>query len=246
MRYLVISDLHSNKEALDAVLADAAGDYDRIVCCGDIVGYGPDPNAVAEWAKANIYAMIRGNHDKGCSGIEDVEWFNPVARAACIWTAQQLTPANRLFLSELGAGPLNIDGFQLVHGSPLDEDEYLMSLMDARGVFPHLTSNLVFFGHTHIQCAWSRADGRYQALTRPRPTERGLRIRVTPDGQHLVNPGAVGQPRDGDPRASYALYDTATGEILQRRRAYDSAATRRKIIGAGLPDILATRLETGR
>jgi predicted phosphodiesterase len=246
MRYLVLSDIHANQEALDAVLGDAAGQYDRIVCCGDLVGYGPDPNSVAEWAKENLHALVRGNHDKGCSGVEDLEWFNPVARRACLWTAQRLTSANRLFLCELAGGPFNLDGFQLVHGSPLDEDEYLISLTDARAVFPHLESNLVFFGHTHVQCAWARQDGRYQAITRPGPDESELRMRLSPDGVYLVNPGSVGQPRDGDFRAAYAIYDTSAHEVTQRRCRYDSIPTRRKILAAGLPDILAARLETGR
>ncbi len=246
MRYLVLSDIHANMPALEAVLADAAGRYDRIVCCGDIVGYGPDPNAVADWVQANLHAVIRGNHDKGSTGLDDLENFSPVARTACRWTAQQLTPASRRFLFELPAGPLDFEGFRLVHGSPLDEDEYLMSLMDARAVFPYLGSNLVFFGHTHIQCAWAHADGRYQAITRPRPEHSELRLRLSPDGVYLVNPGSVGQPRDGDPRASYAIYDDTLREIVQRRCRYDSIPTRRRILAAGLPEILATRLEAGR
>jgi predicted phosphodiesterase len=246
MRYLIVSDIHGNREALEAVLAHAGGLYDRIVCCGDLVGYGPDPNAVVDWARQNLHAVIRGNHDKGCAGLDDLEWFNPTARAACLWTVQQLTAENFAYLRELPTGPLNLDGFQLVHGSPLDEDEYMLSLADARNVFPYLESNLVFFGHTHIQCAWAWADGRYHTIARPRPSDPDLHTRLVSDGAYLINPGSVGQPRDGDPRAGYALLDTATMDVIQRRCRYDSTATRGKIFEAGLPQLLAARLETGR
>ena len=246
MRYLIVSDIHGNKEALEAVLSHAAGLHDRIVCCGDLVGYGPDPNAVVDWARANLHAVIRGNHDKGCAGLEDLEWFNPLARAVCEWTARQLTAANLEYLRELPAGPLDVDGFQLVHGSPLDEDEYVVSLADARNIFPYMEADLVFFGHTHIQCAWARRDGRFETIRRLRPGDPDLYLDVVQDGAYLVNPGSVGQPRDGDPRAAYALFDTRTKELIQRRCRYDSSRTRRRILEFGLPEPLASRLETGR
>ncbi len=244
MRYLVISDIHSNLEALEAVVADARGQHERIVCCGDIAGYGPDPNAVIEWCRDNLAEVIRGSHDRACSGMEDLEWFNPVAQAATRWTIAQLKPENFEYLRSLPAGPRSLDNFALVHGSPLDEDEYLLTSLDARNVFGYMEADLVFFGHTHLQCGFGWKGGRQYSLQRV--VDREVWLRVEPDSAWLVNPGSVGQPRDGDPRAAYALYDSQTNEILLRRVAYDSEQTRRKINAAGLPDVLGIRLGMGR
>ena len=246
MRYLVISDLHSNWEALEAVIEDARGNYDRTVCCGDLAGYGPDPNRVIDWARGNLDAVIRGNHDRACAGLADPEDFNPVARAADLWTTAQLTAANFEYLRDLPAGPLTVDGFQLVHGSPLDEDEYLMSFEDVRNVFEYVEAAVTFFGHTHLQCLFGLAGGRYQAIGRPDPWERRTKLPLDRDGAYLINPGSVGQPRDNDPRAAYAFFDSESWELTQRRVRYDHEATRRKIEAAGLPDVLGARLEFGR
>jgi diadenosine tetraphosphatase ApaH/serine/threonine PP2A family protein phosphatase len=246
VRYLVVSDLHSNWEALEAVLEDARDQYDRIVCCGDLVGYGPDPNPVVDWSRARLDAVIRGNHDRACTGLEDLEWFNPVARAASVWTMSHLTQTNFEYLRDLPAGPLAVDNFQLIHGSPLDEDEYLMSIADARNVFGYLESNISFFGHTHLQGGYAWTDGDIQLIARPSASQRELWRRLDPDGAWLINAGSVGQPRDGDPRASYALFDSSSLELLHRRVVYDFEATRRKIEKAGLPDVLGSRLTIGR
>jgi predicted phosphodiesterase len=246
VRYLVVSDLHSNWEALEAVLADARDQYDNIVCCGDLVGYGPDPNRVVEWARERLHAVIRGNHDRACSGLENLEWFNPVARAASIWTMAQLAPGNFEYLRDLPAGPLMVDGFQLIHGSPLDEDEYLLSLTDARNVFGYLETNIAFFGHTHLQGGYSWCSGDLQSMARPAARQNELWQKLDPEGYWLINAGSVGQPRDGDPRASYALFDSVSLELLQRRVVYDFEATRGKIAAAGLPDVLGSRLAIGR
>lgn len=246
MRYLVISDLHSNQEALEAVVDDARGKYDKVVCCGDLVGYGPDANRVVDWARANLDAAIRGNHDRACSGLEDLENFNPAARTAILWTMAQLTEANVEYLRGLPAGPLTVDGFQLVHGSPLDEDEYLMSFEDARNVFPYLEGGITFFGHTHVQCLFGLVGGRYQAIGAPDPWAHRTKLPLDRDGAYLINPGSVGQPRDRDARAAYAFFDSESWEVTQRRIGYDHEATRRKIEAAGLPDVLGTRLEFGR
>ncbi|MGA2715685.1 MAG: metallophosphoesterase family protein [Bryobacteraceae bacterium] len=246
MRYLIISDLHSNYEALEAVLDNARGEYDRIVCCGDIAGYGPDPNRVVDWARTNLHAVIRGNHDRGCSGTENLEWFNPVARAAGVWTMSQLTPVNLEYLRALPAGPVNVDNFQLIHGSPVDEDEYLLSVTDARNVFSYLETNIVFFGHTHLQGGYGWVNGQYHVIVRMEFFQNERWVRLDPDGAYLLNPGSVGQPRDGDGRAAFALFDTGSREILYRRVPYDHQATRRKIEAAGLPDVLGSRLAIGR
>jgi predicted phosphodiesterase len=246
VRYLVISDLHSNKEALDAVLDDARGEYDRVVCCGDLAGYGADPNPVIEWARANLHAVIRGNHDRGCAGIEDLEWFNPTARAAALWTMAQLTEVNFNYLRSLPRGPLGVDGFQLIHGSPLDEDEYVVSVADARNVFPYLETEIAFFGHTHLQGGYGWVKGQYQVIGRMEFFQNQMRQRLNPGGLWLINPGSVGQPRDGDGRAAFALFDPESREVLYRRVAYDYETTRRKIEAAGLPDVLGSRLALGR
>ncbi len=246
MRYLVISDVHSNWEALEAVLEAARGRYERIVCCGDLAGYGPDPNRVLDWARGHLHAVIRGNHDRVCCGIESLEWFNPVAQASGVWTMARLSPENNAYLQALPPGPLTVDGFQLIHGSPLDEDEYLMSITDARNVFSYLETSLAFFGHTHLQGGYAWLRGQYQVLARMEFFESEVRRRLDPDGAYLVNPGSVGQPRDGDPRASFVLFDTASHEIVHRRVPYEYEATRRKLEAAGQPDVLGSRLCIGR
>jgi predicted phosphodiesterase len=246
MRYLILSDLHSNWEALEAVIEAATDKYDRIVCCGDLVGYGPDPNRVLDWARASLYAVVRGNHDRACCGMEDLEWFNPVARAASVWTMARLTEANFDYLRQLPAGPLLVEGFQLIHGSPLDEDEYVISATDARNVFDYLEAGISFFGHTHLQCGYARANGYFQIMRPLDPFQGEVWHRLDRDGIYLINAGSVGQPRDGDPRAAYALFDSETLEVVQRRVRYDYEATRRKIEAAGLPDVLGSRLAIGR
>lgn len=246
MRYLVVSDLHSNWEALEAVLEAAHGEYDRIVCCGDLAGYGPDPNRVLDWARVSLDAVVRGNHDRACCGMEDLDWFNPIARAATVWTMAQLSQVNFEYLRVLPAGPLQVDGFQLIHGSPLDEDEYVISATDARNVFDYLESSVSFFGHTHLQCGYARVDGYFQIMRPLDPFVGEICHRLDPEGIYLINTGSVGQPRDGDPRAAFALFDTGTLEVVARRVSYDYETTRRKIEAAGLPDVLGSRLAIGR
>lgn len=246
MRYLVVSDLHSNFEALGAVLADARGQYDRIVCCGDLVGYGPDPNRVVDWARANVATSIRGNHDRVCCGIEDPEWFSPSAQEAARWTMTQLTPESLNWLRELPRGPVEAGGFAIAHGSPLDEDEYVASLAEAANVFDYLDLRVTFFGHTHLQGGFVRGGDRRTLLAKPHRREAETNLRLAPDSVYLINPGSVGQPRDGDPRAAYALYESDTRDLLLRRVAYDFESVERKIAVAGLPRALGHRLAFGR
>jgi predicted phosphodiesterase len=246
VRYLVISDLHSSWEALEAVLDAARGEYDRIVCCGDLAGYGPDPNRVIDWARNNLYAVIRGNHDRVCSGVEGLEWFNEVAQAASIWTMSHLSRQSWEYLRALPSGPLTVDGFQLIHGSPLDEDEYLLSMTDARNVFSYLETNLAFFGHTHLQGGFEWRNGQYRTIWRMELFQKEVRYRLDRDGAYLINPGSVGQPRDGDRRAAFSLFDSTDYELVHRRVEYDYEATRRKIEAAGLPEVLGSRLLMGR
>lgn len=246
MRYLVVSDIHGNWEALQSVLDDAQGRYDRIVCCGDLVGYGPDPNRIISWAREQLYACIRGNHDRACCGMEDLEWFNPIAREATIWTMAALSEESLAWLRALQPGPIVVDGFMLAHGSPLDEDEYLMTLQDAANIFGYLEANLTFFGHTHLQGGFAWVNGNRKLIWRPLEDQQESTLRVEPDGLYLMNPGSVGQPRDADARAGYAVYDTETRNITMRRVVYDHEAVRNKIEAVGLPPALGLRLGFGR
>jgi len=237
--YLILSDIHANWEALQAVLADANGAYDRIVCLGDLVGYGADPNAVVDWSRTSVAAVIRGNHDRACIGFDDLENYNPAARASAVWTRDALSPANREYLEKLPRGPLSYEGVDLAHGSPADEDEYLVTPHDAEFSQPSLGSPLCFFGHTHVQGGFvlTRGKGRRILPTGTLTLQRGL--------EYLINPGSVGQPRDGNPLAAYALFHPETGVVEYRRVAYDIDRTAKKILAARLPEFLATRLYEG-
>lgn len=246
MRYLVLSDLHGNWEALEAVLNDARGKYDSIVCCGDLVGYGPDPNRIIDWARTNVSAVIRGNHDRACCGLDDLEWFNPVAQEASRWTMATLSEESLAWLRSLPAGPIVVDGFMLAHGSPLDEDEYLMTLTDAANIFGYLEANLTFFGHTHVQGGFAWEHGKRRLIWRPLEDEAVSFLHVNADGLYLVNPGSVGQPRDADARAAYAIYDSGAREVALYRTGYDYEAVRHKIESSGLPPVLGARLAQGR
>ena len=241
MRYLVLSDIHGNWEALEAVLAAARGECDEVICLGDLVGYGADPNPVTDWVRENSRVVVRGNHDKVCCGLEEPALFNASARAAAIWTGQQLTPENRRYLRELPQGPLEHGEFSLTHGSPLDEDEYLVSLRDAVEQFEAAAGRLIFFGHTHVQGAFFLRAIPHEA-TRASPGQ----LHVSRGETCLLNPGSVGQPRDLDWRAAYALWDSESRLATFRRSEYDVAAAQRKILDAGLPPGLAERLEQGR
>jgi predicted phosphodiesterase len=237
--FLIVSDIHGNREALEAVLADARGRYDRIVCLGDLAGYGADPNFAVEWARDNVSAIVRGNHDKLCAGLESFYSYRPAARAAAEWTVKELTAENRTYLERLPRGPLPYEGFDLVHGSPLDEDEYLATTTDVATIRNELETRLSFFGHTHVQGGFLIARGGVKAIDRHRALELESNYR------YLVNPGSVGQPRDGDPNAAYAIYSAEQHVVEFRRVVYDAAAAAGKIRAAGLPESLASRLLSG-
>jgi predicted phosphodiesterase len=245
VRYLILSDIHSNWEALEAVLSAAEGLYEKIVCLGDLVGYGADPNRVVDWVRANVPVVIRGNHDKACSGLENLEWFNEVARQAALWTLSRLTDENRKYLVSLARGPLVTNGMTLVHGSILDEDEYVVSPREAAEVFPYLEGPLTFFGHTHIQGGFVQSRERLQ-LIRPQPDKGPQYLEIQADETYLLNPGSVGQPRDGDWRSGFLIYDSEDRLIVFYRVEYDLATAQEKIRIAGLPEHLAARLEVGR
>ncbi|MBS1817829.1 MAG: metallophosphoesterase family protein [Acidobacteria bacterium] len=244
MRYLVISDLHANIEALDTCLQDAARrGYDRTVVLGDVVGYGPDPNAVVERVIGlQPAAIVRGNHDKIAFGIDQAEGFNVAARAAAQWTLDALSPSVREWLVALPQGPTMVDGlFEICHGSPTDEDEYVFDEIDARRALGVAQRPLCLFGHTHVALVF-QLQGRTMGLLTP--PEEGLPL--TEDAKYLVNPGSVGQPRDADPRAAYAIFDAEANRISLYRVDYPIERTQEKMAAAGLPEPLIRRLAAGR
>jgi predicted phosphodiesterase len=246
VRYLILSDVHGNWQALEAVVHDSEGRHDRTLCCGDLVGYGADPNAVVDWVRTNCDVVVRGNHDRACTGLDDLEWFNPVARSAAVWTQQALSPENAKYTADLPRGPVVIEHFQVVHGSPFDEDEYVLAADEAGQAFGYLECRLAFFGHTHVQGGFIWNHSRVETIPRVAPRSERQLLEIDPDCAYMVNPGSVGQPRDGDPRAAYVLYDSDARILAYHRVEYDVALAQRKIREAGLPPILADRLSVGR
>ncbi len=247
MRYLVLSDIHANLQALDTVLAAAApAGYDRVVVLGDLVGYGGDPDAVVERVRAiDPVVIVRGNHDKVAAGLEDSSGFNAIARRAAIWTRESLSPANQEYLAALPAGPLTLDDRVLVcHGSPEDEDLYIFNDRDALRALNMASRPYCLFGHTHLPIIVRLTDGALELVARA--TEPATRVALDPAAKHLINPGSVGQPRDGDPRSAYAILDTDDASIVLYRVAYPVEEAQDRIIKAGLPASLAHRLGVGR
>ena len=247
MRYLLLSDVHSNLEALYTCLELAAGKYDKAVCFGDLVGYGPNPNEVIAKIHNLCKVVIRGNHDKACCGIDDAKDFNPYARMATEWTRQALTPRNLAYLRGLPMGPAVMDGFIFVHGSPQDEDEYILGPAQALPLLRAPEVQIICFGHSHLQGGFRlTSSGRFQTIRIPAtPDGLTLALPLEDGARYLINPGSVGQPRDRDNRAAFAIFDTA-GFVEYGRVPYDMETTMNKILEAGLPEFLAYRLRLGR
>jgi predicted phosphodiesterase len=246
MRYLILSDIHSNEEALSAVLDRVKRrKYDRIVVLGDFVGYGADPNSVIEKITRlrKRKSMIRGNHDKVVCGLDSGELFNPIALRAAQWTAERLTPSSRRFLEDLPIGPLEVDGaFVICHGSPRDEDAYIFSDYDAYLNFTFSEASVCFFGHSHIPSLFALQPHGIRV-----EVVRGDRERIRLDRRcrYLINPGSIGQPRDRNPDAAFAFYDTSERAVTFERVRYDVEKARDKIHRAGLPGMLGDRLVIG-
>ena len=247
MRFLILSDIHANLTALEAVLAAANGRWDRAVCLGDLVGYGPDPNEVVDRIRALGAPTIRGNHDKACCGLADAEDFNPVARAAAVWTREQLRPENLAYLQELPGGPLEVDAIALIHGALRDEDEYVFAPAQALDGLLGSPSAVSFFGHTHFQCGFSFRDNKLEVIQlRPGPGTNFVPLQIRPDARYLLNPGSIGQPRDGDARAAFAIADLDHHVVEFWRVPYDIEAVQQRMLRAGLPEPLILRLSFGR
>ncbi len=248
MRYLILSDIHSNLEGFEKCMELAQGKYGQAVCLGDLVGYGPDPNAVIDRVREVTTSVIRGNHDKACCGITDAEDFNIWAKLSTLWTRQQLTEEHFAFLRDLPIGPVTINGFQMVHGSPIDEDEYIIGPSQALPALRALNSQIVFFGHSHYQGGFMlNPTGRYQSIRSQSKEDGHAFVLPLEDGaRYLINPGSVGQPRDGDWRAGFAILDEEKRHVEYYRTPYDVAKTQEKMQKARLPEPLVRRLELGR
>jgi diadenosine tetraphosphatase ApaH/serine/threonine PP2A family protein phosphatase len=239
MRIAVLSDIHSNIVALDAVLLHA-GDVDAIWQLGDVVGYGPEPDAVVERLSERRAIGVRGNHDAAAIGGREIDWFNPEARAAVEWTRDTLSAVSRGWLGDL-RDRLTIDDMTLVHGSPRDPlREYITDHEVAADNLDLLQTLHGLHGHTHVPVAWTATpDG--VALVHARDTT-ALELGAY---RTLLNPGSVGQPRDGDPRAAYLVLDLELGRVTWHRVAYDIEPVQAAILAAGLPARLAARLAIG-
>ncbi len=250
MRFLLLSDIHSNLDALEDCLT-AGPSFDSVANLGDVVGYGACPNEVIERSRAVGKLFVRGNHDKACAGIMDVRGFNYIAAAAVVWTHHALKPENLQWLKDLPQGPLPLSPLkdtQVAHGSPRDEDEYLL-VSDHAAVSAFDTDvPITFFGHTHMQGGFIVSDS-HETTFRPEFGDGDLvqyEFRLDRDGKYLINPGSVGQPRDGDWRAAFAIYNSDERKIDFYRVTYDVEKAQRRIREAGLPERLADRLRMGR
>jgi predicted phosphodiesterase len=246
MRYLILSDIHANHEALSAVLARVKRKrWDKAIVLGDVVGYGANPNQAVDRVRAlKPLVAIRGNHDKVCAGIEDGEMFNRVALQAAMWTRRKLTPSNLRWLQSLPEGPVVVDGaFAVAHGTPIDEDAYIFGEIEALNVFRQTTFPVCFFGHSHFPVIFGLSPDAIQTVLTAPPS---FRFRLEPGMRYLVNPGSIGQPRDGNPLASFAMFDSGTRSVSVYRVPYRIERAQQKILDAGLPRPLADRLALGR
>ncbi len=238
--YAVLGDVHGNWEALSAVLADAETEgATRHVCVGDVVGYNADPAACLERMRGLDCLTVRGNHDHYCSHNESLRDFHPLAASVIQWTREQLTNEQVDWLRDLSLYRI-VDGFTLVH-STLDMPErwgYVFDALEAESHFNYQSTSVCFYGHTHVPVVF---DKQGRVLRRDAGT-----LRLELGHKYFVNVGSVGQPRDGDPRASYALFDAGSRELRFRRVEYDLATTQEKVRQAGLPERLAARLALGK
>jgi predicted phosphodiesterase len=257
MRALILSDIHGNLEALNAVLEATAGSYDTVWNLGDMVGYGASPNQVIDIVRPLAALNVRGNHDRVCCGLTSALGFNPVARAAALWTKDELTPTNLEWLRGVPSGPLHPEhatnpeqtDVTCAHGSPLNEDHYILNMRDAWAPLQQMTTAITFFGHTHVQGGFSQKDHDWHEV-KPRYASRdgaqSWTLEIPPGTRHLINPGSIGQPRDCDWRAAYAIYDNDASQIIYHRVPYDLTTAQGRILMAGLPERLAARLREGR
>jgi len=242
LRYCVFGDIHGNLEALEAVVADAKRlGAERYVCVGDIVGYGANPAECADRVQGLTTQIVAGNHDCAAVGRTELEYFNRYARDAVVWTRSQLSPSDKAFLRELRL-TLEMEELTVAHAT-LDRPEefgYIECDASARRSFDAMSGGVAFVGHSHVPVAFFYEIGKKQVLYTKDPE-----IELDSSSKAIVNVGSVGQPRDGDPRASYALYDSARRTVTLRRLSYNVEAAVQKILAAGLPAVLGQRLLYG-
>jgi predicted phosphodiesterase len=243
MRVLILSDIHSNYAALEAVL-QAAGSYDQLWNLGDTIGYGPRPNECVAEIHERAAITIAGNHDLACLNKVDLNDFNPEARTANLWNGKQLKPEHYAFLEALPPIHSVDEHYMLAHGSPREPVwEYLLTRAQANENFQRFTQKICFIGHSHVPLVFRlRPNGICDGPSSP---EAGLTMSIQPDMRYIVNPGSVGQPRNQDPRAAYAILDTEAQSIQFGRTSYDIARTQREMREAHLPEPLALRLQYG-
>jgi len=247
LRYLILSDIHANITAFDTILEAVRGKWDKAVCLGDLVGYGPDPNEVVERVRELDALTIRGNHDKAVTGLANPEEFNPVAHFAVLWTREKLRPENYEYLEKLPKGPVQAGAFSMVHGAVHDEDEYVFGPDQAADGLLDAPTPVVFFGHTHIQGGFTlRGHDVGSQHTRPVLPESTLTLTLAKGTSYLLNPGSIGQPRDGDTRAAFAIADLEKNSVEFWRLPYDVQDVQRRMTEAGLPEPLILRLSFGR
>jgi diadenosine tetraphosphatase ApaH/serine/threonine PP2A family protein phosphatase len=242
----VLGDIHGNLEAFRAVLDDLerSGGFDEMLCLGDVVGYCPDPHECIRLLRQSRHVCVAGNHDRAAIGEIDTSDFNPHAAAAVQWTARHLAAEDVEYLRSL---PLTLSHglFTLAHGSPRDPIwEYLLSARAALDNLSHFETHHCFVGHSHVPLIF-RCGGQGAAGCTLEDFLPGKEVKLS-GGRLIINPGAVGQPRDGDPRASYAVVDTEAGTVRLHRVSYDVLLTQDKMTREGLPAYLSFRLAYGR
>lgn len=241
MRYAIVSDVHGNLESLECALALLEPD-DALMCLGDMVGYGPNPNECLALLRSRVTHAVLGNHDLAALENYGTEYFNEAARAAIEWTQGVLDADGRSWLNTLSY-ELRLPEFLLVHGAPVHYFEYVLDKRTASAAFANTDAPLVFIGHTHIAEYWTlEADGTIGL----KHLQHGGRLDIEPGRRYIVDVGSVGQPRDLNPQASLAFYDSDEGSVTWVRYDYPIAAVQAKIRAAGLPDYLANRLGAGR
>jgi len=241
VRYAVVSDVHSNIDSLETVLA-MLHDDDALLCLGDIVGYGPNPNECVERIRARATATVLGNHDVAAIDNFGLAYFNPAAREAMRWTQSVLTPENTAWLDSLGY-EFRMPDFLLVHGAPINYFEYILDKPAAARAFAATDAPIIFIGHTHIAEVYTlHPDGGIAHAH----LQQGGEVPLEDGARYLINVGSVGQPRDLNPRASFGLYDTVARTVTITRFDYPIARVQEKIAEVNLPDALARRLLVGR